>query len=143
MKKRLGILLAGMFLVSVSMASIVTAGPGHAPEATPGNYQCAEGDTKIDPVLSGTYALVGGGSVTITVSWGSYGTYSGWVFSFDTGGSATVSAIVVKGGPNYHTYIFAPAVESAAGLHAPVNPNNKNLRWYGLSHLCITSDEKK
>ena len=141
MKKRLGILLAATMLVALSFSASATAGTTLS-ATFPGNDACGADDTKIDPVVDGTYALTGGGSITITVSWGSSGGYSGWTFSFETDSSHLISSIVVKGGPNYHLYSFVPAVHQASGLHAPINWNNKNFRWYGLSHLCITSDKK-
>ena len=135
MKRRIATLMAGLFMLSalgVGAASAAVPTPG---ETVPGNYRCAEGQLKIDPVGSGTYALPDGGTITITVR----DTTAGKVFDFTTSG-AEIDSIVVKGGPNYHVYIFAPAVESAEGLHSPFNPNSG--KWYGLSHLCIEGTKK-
>ena len=134
MKRRLGAMLAALAMFASIGASSVTASLAPT-ETTPGNYQCPAGSTKIEPVSSGTYALVGGGSITIWVS----NTAKGPEFSFDADG-ATVGAVVVKGGPNYNTYIFSPKVDSASGLHSPLNLNNN--KWYGLSHLCIEGTKK-
>jgi hypothetical protein len=135
MKRRLAAILATLALLGVMSAQTVTATHVDPVELTPGNYQCPSGSTKIDPVTSGTYDLVGGGSITIDVS----STPKGPVFSFTTSG-ATVSAVVVKGGPNYHSYLYAPSVTTDDGLHAPLNLNNN--KWYGLSHLCFESAKK-
>ncbi len=55
-------------------------------ETFSGNSQCLAGSTGTDPVVSGTYALVGGGTITITV----VSTSMGDTFSFTTS-DATVS----------------------------------------------------
>ena len=136
MKRRLITLLAALMLLGalgVSTASAAVPTPG---ETIPGNYQCPEGSTRIDPVASGQYALAGGGWIQITVT----STNMGPVFSFITDGEHVVGSIVVKGGPNYHVYIFPGGVTSAEGLHAPLNAANG--KWYGLSHLCIESEKK-
>ena len=54
-----------------------------------------------------------------------------------------MTSIVVKGGPNALLWTFTDPVESGSGLHAPDNLKNPNGGYYGLSHLCINSDEKK
>jgi hypothetical protein len=135
-KNRISASFATMLLLGVFAASNVTAAvPPNPVEVFAGNYQCTSDDLKIDPVAGGTYNLVGGGTITITVR----STAAGPVFDFTTSG-ATIDSIVVKGGPNYHVYWFTPGVESAEGLHSPLNPNNG--KWYGLSHLCIGSTKK-
>jgi hypothetical protein len=122
--------LAALALLASLGATSVSA-TAHNSEFIAGNPTCD--GTKIDPVVAGTYALVGGGYIVITLG-------ADNTFSFDTEGSATVSSIVVKGGPNALMWTFDPPVESASGLHAPVNPNNG--KWYGLSHLCVNSEKK-
>ncbi len=92
--------VAMLGLLGVQSVTATHVAPG---ETMPGNYQCPAGSTKIDPVEDGTYALAGGGTITIDVR----STASGTVFDFTTNG-ATVGSIVVKGGPNYPTYIYAP-----------------------------------
>jgi hypothetical protein len=134
-KKRISASLSVLMLLGVFAASTVTAAIPTPGETFPGNYQCSADGLLIDPVESGTYDLVGGGTITITV----YDTASGPVFDFVTDG-ATIDSIVVKGGPNYHWYTWSPGVTSAEGLHAPLNV--KNDKWYGLSHLCIESTKK-
>ena len=130
MRKRLLGILSAIALFSVIGASAATAAVTIS-ETIPGNPPCD--GTKIDPVLAGTYALEGGGHIVITLG-------AGNTFSFDTQGSATVSSIMVKGGPNAVLWSFDPPVESWTGLHAPLNPNNG--KWYGLSHLCVSSEKK-
>jgi hypothetical protein len=132
MLRRLVFLLGVIALLGMTFATTATATEPTI-EKTRGNPKC-EG-TKIDPVTSGTYALVGGGHIVITV----VNTPKGPTFNFDTEGSATVDAVLVKGGPYYHVYIY-PDVESDTGLHAPLN--SANQKWYGLSHLCIESVKK-
>ena len=134
MKKRLLSSLAALALISVVGASSVTAGVTIS-ETIPGNPVCD--GFKIDPVVAGTYALPGGGHIVITLGWN-----NGETFSFDTEGSATVSSIMVKGGPNAILWSFDPAVTAYTGLHAPLNLKNPNGYWYGLSHLCINSAKK-
>jgi hypothetical protein len=129
MNKRFLATLAALSLVAIIGASPVAATA--TTEFIPGNPACD--GTKIDPVAAGTYALAGGGHIVITLG-------AGNTFSFDTEGSATVSSITVKGGPNALLWTFDPPVESATGLHAPENPNNG--KWYGLSQLWVNSENK-
>ena len=133
MRRRVMASLTALALFAVVGAASVTAGVTIS-ETIPGNPPCD--GTKIDPVASGSYALVGGGHVVITV----HSTAMGPTFDFDTEGSATVSSVMVKGGPNAILWSFDPAVESWDGLHAPLNPNNG--KWYGLSHICFSSEKK-
>ena len=131
MKNRISASLATMLLLGVFAASTVTAAvPPNPTEVFAGNNPCSADELKIDPVVSGTYNLAGGGTITITVN-------ADKTFNFTTSG-AKIDSIVVKGGPNYHVYWFTPGVESAEGLHAPANGG----KWYGLSHLCIGSTKK-
>lgn len=131
MRRRLLASLSALALLAVIGTSGVAA--AHvSTEFIPGNPKCD--GTKIDPVNAGTYDLAGGGHIVITLTAGS-------TFSFTTEGSADVTSIVVKGGPNALLWTYTDPVESGTGLHAPVNPNNG--KYYGLSHLCINSDEKK
>ncbi len=136
MFKRVSASFAAVALLAVFAASsVVAAVPTPTGGTIAGNYQCPAGALKIDPVSNGTYNLPDGGTITITV----VQTAMGPTFNFTTSG-AEIDSIVVKGGPNYHWYLFAPAVESAEGLHSPLNPNNG--KWYGLSHLCIEGTKK-
>jgi hypothetical protein len=135
MKKRLFASLTSLALVAIVGASSVAAGVTVS-ETIAGNPPC-EGGTKIDPVVDGTYDLVGGGTITIDV----YDGANGQEFNFDTEG-ALVSSILVKGGPNAILWSFDPPVTSWDGLHAPENLKNPNGYWYGLSHLCVLSDKK-
>lgn len=135
MKSRISASFATLMLLGVFAASSVTAAVPVPGSTIPGNYQCSADGLTIDPVADGTYNLVGGGTITIDVQ----NTAAGQVFDFTTSG-ATIDMIVVKGGPNYHVYIFTPGVSSAEDLHAPLNLNNG--KWYGLSHLCIESTKK-
>ena len=130
MRKRLLAILSAMALFAVVGATTATAA-SVTPELIPGNPPCSDA-TKIDPVLAGTYALEGGGHIVITLG-------ANKTFSFTTEGSATVSSIVVKGGPNAYLYSYDPPVESDTGLFAP---NNGGGQRSGLSHLCINSDKK-
>jgi hypothetical protein len=134
MKRRFALLMATMAIFGLLGAQAVSATHVEPVELTAGNYQCGPGDLKIDPVESGTYNLPGGGTITIDV----YSTPKGPVFDFSTSG-AVVNAIVVKGGPNYHTYIYS-GEGADTGLHSPLNASNG--KWYGLSHLCISSAKK-
>ena len=135
MLKRLSASLTVIGLLAVFAASTVTAAVPSVTETVSGNYQCAEGALYIDPVVSGTYNLPDGGTITITVN----DTAAGPTFDFTTAG-ATIEMIVVKGGPNYNLYVLPADTTSAEGLHSPLNA--KNGKWYGLSHLCIEGTKK-
>ena len=117
-------------LVAVAAAAMLVV--GSAANAAPVKNPACDG-TKIDPVLSGTYALPypdGIGFVTITVR----DTDDGPVFDFQTDSPFhAVDSLVVKGGPTYDVY--SPYSWEGYGLHAPLNPNSG--KWYGLSHLCF------
>lgn len=131
MRRRLLASLSALALLTVLGTSGVAAGHVNT-EFIAGNPKCD--GTKIDPVNAGTYALVGGGTITITLG-------AGNTFRFTTDG-AVVTSILVKGGPNALLWTYTNPVESDSGLHAPVNLKNPNHPWYGLSHLCINSDPK-
>jgi len=122
-------------LMTVAMVAMLGASGVSATVPTTewiaGNPACD--GTKIDPVSAGTYSLAGGGHIVITLG-------AGNTFSFDTEGSALVSSVTVKGGPNALLWSFNPAVTAASDLHAPANLSNG--KWYGLSHLCINSSKK-
>jgi hypothetical protein len=133
MKKRLMAVLSTLALFAIVGATSVTAGVTIS-ETIPGNPTCT--GTKIDPVGAGSHDLASGGHIVITL----VSTAKGPTFDFDTEGSATVSAIMVKGGPNAILWSFNPAVDSYQGLHSPLNLNNN--KWYGLSHICIQSEKK-
>jgi hypothetical protein len=122
-------ILSALALFAVVGGSAVTA-TSVTPELILGNPPCD--GTKIDPVAAGTYALAGGGHIVITLG-------ADKTFSFDTEGSATVSSIVVKGGPNAFLYSYSPPVTSDTGLYAP---NTNSGQRAGLSHLCINSEKK-
>jgi hypothetical protein len=127
MKARIGALAALLGMLALAVASAAGAG---RPAFNPA---CA--GTKIDPVVSGTYALGFGseaGSITISVS----ETAEGEVFDFTTDApNHVVTSVVVKGGPAFTAY--AVNSSSGNGLHAPHNANSG--KWYGLSHLCFTT----
>src|SRR5215203_145769 len=67
MKRQLTAMLAAMLLVGLIGVGTTTATHVTPVELTAGNYPCPAGSTAIEPVVSGTYALVGGGSIQITV----------------------------------------------------------------------------
>jgi hypothetical protein len=115
-------------LVGVVAAMVLVV--GSAANAAPVNNPACDG-TKIDPVLSGTYALPLG-FVTITVR----DTEEGQVFDYLTDSPFNVvDQLVVKGGPTYDVY--SPGDWMGVGLHAPLNPHSG--KWYGLSHLCFSA----
>jgi hypothetical protein len=130
LRKRLLAILSAISLFAVIGATTATAA-SVTPELIPGNPSCADA-TKIDPVVAGTYALEGGGYIVITLG-------ANKTFNFDTEGSALVSSILVKGGPNAYLYSYDPPVTSDTGLFAP---NGSGGQRAGLSHLCINSEKK-
>jgi hypothetical protein len=113
-------------LVGIAAAAMLII--GSAANAEPVNNPACDG-TKVDPVLSGTYALPDG-FVTIDVR----DTDAGPVFDYWTDSPFhTVGSLVVKGGPTYDVY--STNDWAGFGLHAPLNPHSG--KWYGLSHLCF------
>jgi hypothetical protein len=131
MRKRLSMGLAAIAMLAVMGVGSVAAAVTHG-EVIPGNPKC-DGGTKIDPVNAGTYALIGGGSIEIILG-------ANKTFGFDTHGTATVSAILVKGGPNAYLWTLTdPDTEIASGLYSP---NNRGGQRAGLSHICIFSEKK-
>lgn len=46
-----------------------------------------------------------------------------------------VCAVIVKGGPIAKVYYYSGGASSGSGLTAPTNPNNKNNKPYGVSHV--------
>ena len=124
-KPMLMLLLAGVLVLA--LASTAAGRPAFNPA-------CA--GTKIEPVVSGTYAVDFDGepgSITIDVR----DTAAGEVFDFTTDAPThVVTAIVVKGGTAYEEYAFAPGATAGSDLHASLNPLSGT--WYGLSHLCIS-----
>ena len=121
MKVRAARLLLLCCLTALVAAAAASAG------RSPSNPVC--NGTKIDPVTTGTYALLFG-SVTITVRQ----TAAGDVFDFDTGDpNNTIESIGVKGGPAFLSWTLNAS--SGTDLHAVTDPNSG--KWYGLSYLCI------
>jgi hypothetical protein len=97
---------------------------------------CVDG-TKIDDP-SGTYGLGGGGSITIVI----HNTAAGQTLEF-TAHDAVVTSLIIKGGPitvPALKYNYSPGEDHDTGLHASLNPNSG--KWYGVSHICITSSKK-
>ncbi|MFN8224450.1 MAG: hypothetical protein U0R50_14520 [Gaiellales bacterium] len=129
MRKLLTVLALVAAITSVVAAQVATAG-------RPAFNPACDG-TKIEPVVSGTYEMPFGtepGSVTITV----YDTPAGQLFDFATDAPThLVGSVVDKGGTAFETWTFDPAVSSATGLHASLNPSSG--KWYDASHLCFTT----
>ncbi len=121
MKARAARLLVLCCIAALTAATAASAG------RPPFNPVC--NGTKIEPVVSGTYATPAG-NINITVR----ETDAGQVFDFDTGEAGfSVTSIVAKGGTAYATWdVNAP---SGTGLHAPLNPHSGY--WYDLSYLCV------
>jgi hypothetical protein len=124
-------ILSAAALFAVIGGSTATAASVNG-ELILGNPPCGGDSLKIDPVTAGTYDLVGGGHIVITLG-------ANKTFNFDTEGSALISSIVVKGGPNAFLYSYDPPVFADTGLFAPINGGGQRS---GLSHLCINSEKK-
>jgi hypothetical protein len=109
-----------------------------------GNVTCAdlapEGATwielTVEPVEDGTST---DGTLTVTVDVRT--TADGPVFDWTS--NIGVDAVFVKGGPGGNLYTYDPPAESTGdtSLHAPVNPNNPNDQFFGLSHVSFCYDE--
>ena len=135
MKKRLMLLPAALLVFGMLGTSSVAAAPTSSEQGS-GNPACS--GTKIEPVADGVYAIPGG-TIEINV----YSTAKGNVFDWNTSSGVVVNSITVKGGTGFITYFYAGGAQADnSGLHAPLNLNNKNNQWYGLSHLCISSGKK-
>ncbi|MFC0624819.1 hypothetical protein [Kribbella deserti] len=110
----------------------------------PGNPTCAQlvpGSTEIkfDPPNAGSKTADG-----VTVKWTERellvdtpehpGDQTGGQLVDFTATGGVVLGAIIKGGPNANFYDYRPLGTAAgAGLHTPVNPNNK--KFYGLSHV--------
>jgi len=123
--------IASLLVLVGLVGAFAAAGAGQA--KTP-----ACDGTKIEPVVSGTYAATFGssvGSITITTN----GLDAGGAFDFVTDSSShIVTTVAVKGGSGAPlTYTLnAP---SGTNLQAPINPNTGVS--YGLSYLCFQTAE--
>jgi hypothetical protein len=117
-------------LVLCCVAALVAAAAASAGRP-PFNPVCT--GTKIEPVVSGTYAVPFGsviGSIAITV----YDTPAGQEFNFQTDDANNlVTSVVAKGGTAFETW--TPDASSGTGLHASLNPHSGY--WYDLSYLCF------
>ncbi len=82
---------------------------------------------KIDPPTPGTYPA-GNGSITWTTA---DGVYLDWISTFG------IDAVLVKGGPNAHLYVYNPPALAFGdtGLHAPLGAGPGGNQPYGISHL--------
>lgn len=98
------------------------------PILIPGNPTCVsqgyDFGFKIDPPTPGTYP-VGPGSITWTTS---DGVYLDWSSTFG------IDAVLVKGGPNAHLYVYNPPVLAFGDtdLHSPINPSGNPA---AISHV--------
>jgi hypothetical protein len=121
--------LAGVLTVAIAPAA-------NAAQVDPllilGNPSCS-GALTIQSPSNGVF-----GPITITRT----DTAIGPEFGFTTDGTL-VTGVIVKGGPNANFYDYSGlgGVTSDSGLHSPLNPSNN--KWYGLSHLCFFTDDKK
>lgn len=129
--RRIAILATAVLMVvaTAAMASAFHVDPDVDVISKPadGGWAC-EGGIKIEPVESGTY-----GGITITV-------HDDKTFDFAASG-VLVTSVIVKGGPNAHLYTYPSPTRGDSGLSAPLN--EKNGKYYGLSHLCFMTRTKK
>lgn len=123
--------IASLLVLTGLVAVLVSAGIGQA--KTP-----ACNGTKVEPVVSGTYAVTFGssvGSITITTN----GLDAGGAFDFVTDSSShIVTTVAVKGGSG-DPVTYTLNASSGANLQAAVNPNTG--KSYGLSYLCFQTAE--
>lgn len=108
------------------------------PDCEDGNPTCGDlacgGDfeTRINNPVSGTFPLVGGGTVTVVVVQTDDGP------TFDWTSTRPMACVFVKGGPNGNRFFYGePGENSDTGLHSPINPSNG--KFYGLSHISFCS----
>jgi hypothetical protein len=111
--------------------------------------ECEDGQ-KIDgsggDVVSGNYTLffpeLGDDGATMNLTITVVQTDLGPTFTFVSTSGELVTSIWVKGGPDgSNLYDYGAGILHDDGLHSPVNPNNKQGKYYGLSHLCISADK--
>jgi hypothetical protein len=101
-----------------------------------GNPSCADlgypHEIKFDPPAPGSKSA---GGVTVDMSLGAdqYGTLVDWT------SSAPIDAVIVKGGPNALSYVYAGGSSGDTGLHTPFNGPEK---YYGLSHVNFCWDDQ-
>jgi hypothetical protein len=121
-------------------ALFLVPGAAQAASADPmlvdGNPSCADlgypHELKFDPPAPGSKSADG---VTVEMSLGAdqYGTLVDWT------SSAPIDAVIVKGGPNALSYVYAGSSSGDAGLHTPFNGPDK---YYGLSHVNFCWDDQ-
>jgi hypothetical protein len=106
------------------------------PALIDGNPSCADlgypHEIKFDPPAPGSKSA---GGVTVEMSLGAdqYGTLVDWT------SSAPIDAVIVKGGPNALSYVYAGESSGDTGLHTPFNGPDK---YYGLSHVNFCWDDQ-
>ena len=106
------------------------------PTLVGGNPSCADlgypHEIKFDPPAPGSKSADG---VTVDMSLGAdqYGTLVDWT------SSAPIDAVIVKGGPNALSYVYAGESSGDTGLHTPFNGPDK---YYGLSHVNFCWDDQ-
>jgi hypothetical protein len=106
------------------------------PALIDGNPSCADlgypHEIKFDPPAAGSKSADG---VTVDMALGAdqYGSLVGWT------SSAPIDAVIVKGGPNALSYVYAGGSSGDTGLHTPFNGPDK---YYGLSHVNFCWDDQ-
>jgi hypothetical protein len=126
------LLAAGALLIVPAAASAASVTPTYYA----GNPSCLdlgyEHGLKFDPPNAGSKS---GEGVTVELSLGSdqYGTLVDWT------SSKPIDTVIVKGGPNANTYVYASESSGDTGLHAPFNGPDK---YYGLSHVDFCWDDE-
>jgi len=106
------------------------------PALVDGNPSCADlgypHELKFDPPVPGSKSVDG---VTVDMSLGAdqYGTLVDWT------SSSPIDAVIVKGGPNALSYVYAGESSGDTGLHTPFNGPDK---YYGLSHVNFCWDDQ-
>ena len=128
--------------VGLAMVALPAVATHVQPVLKTGNPTCSDLisngiiELKVEPVVDGSFTSADG---TLTVTIDVRSTADGPVFDWTS--NIGVDAVFVKGGPNGNLYVYAPEATGDTGLHSPVNPNNPNDQFYGLSHISFCYDK--
>jgi hypothetical protein len=104
-----------------------------------GNYRSIkdDGDPITGQVPEGTFPSADG-YLSATVS--NIHTIPGVGQVFDWSSTGGIDKVIAKGGDAADAYVYTPEDNADTSLHAPVNPNNADGTYFGLSHIDFCYD---
>lgn len=154
MTRRILILMAALALMlTMASAALAEHDSGGTMHTFRGNLDCGDiggyqagtpHNYKVDPPRNGTFTLSNGGQVIIS---NFDGDSFDWAIAPSSLSIVDAYVILVKGGPYTKAYFYNPADrdpadDSGTGLTAALNPNNRNGKNYGISHITFCFDNK-